>query len=559
MNRKIIIIGGVAAGTKSAAKARRQDPNADITIYTDEEFISYAGCGQPYYIGGSILIKDNLLARTPEQFEQLTNIKIRVKHQVTSIKTSSKTLDIVDLNTNESHSVVYDALVIATGASPIIPPLPGVDLPGVYAVRTIPDAEEMRNLFDSGKTKNIVIVGGGYIGLEMVENLAERNLNVTVVEREDQLAPLFDKDVAGHIRNTLLPKHVTIMTGKSLEAINGTAEDGVQSVVIAGKTLKTDMVILSIGVRPNVKLAQDAGIELGVTGAIKVNQKMETSAPDVYAAGDCVETINLVTGKPAWIPLGSTANKQGRVVGINITGGDAKFPGVYGTGIFRIFDLNVSKTGLSEKEANKEGIDYEAVVIAADDKPHYMSGLQKVIVKLLAERSTRRLIGAEVWGRGNVDKVIDAIATALHFKATVEDAMQLDLAYAPPYAPAMGNLITAANVLQNKLDGNTKGILPTEVQEKVDRGDDFMMIDVRPPEMRAQICLEECVNIPMGQLVQRLDEIPKDKEIITSCMIGLNAAQAYRVLRDHGFENVKYMDGGLIAWPDPIPCPIKQQ
>jgi len=559
MNKRIVIIGGVAAGTKSAAKARRQDTNADITIYTDEEFISYAGCGQPYYIGGSILIKDNLLARKPEQFEDATNINIKVKHRVSAIDTSSKTVDVINLDSNETQNVAYDALVIATGASPIIPPLPGVDLPGVYAVRTIPDAEEMRNLLDTFKTKNVVVVGGGYIGLEMVENLAARNLNVTVVEREDQLVPLFDKDVAGHVRNTLLPKRVTIMTGKSLEAINGTAEDGVQSVVIAGKTFPTDMVILSIGVRPNTKLAQEAGIELGVTGAIKVNQKMETSAPDVYAAGDCVETINLVTGKPAWIPLGSTANKQGRVVGTNITGGDAKFPGVYGTGIFRIFDLNVSKTGLSEKEAKKEGIDYEAVIVPADDKPHYMSGIQKVIIKLLAERSTRRLIGAEVWGRGNVDKVIDTIATALHFKATVEDAIQLDLAYAPPYAPAMGNFITAANVLQNKLDGNTKGILPLEVQEKVDRGDDFLMIDVSPPEMRAQICLKECINIPSGMLVTRLDEIPKDKEIITSCMLGLNAAQAYRILRDNGFENVRYMDGGLTAWPDPIPCPITKQ
>lgn len=558
-NKRIVVIGGVAAGTKAAAKARRQDAKAEITIYTDEAYISYAGCGQPYYIGGEILTKDNLLARTPEQFEGATNIGVRTLHRAVRIDPKAKSVEFERLDSNQALTVPYDALVIATGASPIVPPIPGTDLPGVFTVRTIPDAEAMRRRIDSGKVKNAVVVGGGYIGLEMVENLVKQRIFVTVVERELQLAPLFDEDVALHIRNTLLQKNVTILTGSSMESIQGSAKDGVKSVTVAGKEIPADLVILSVGIRPNTKLAKEAGIELGPTGAIRVNERMQTNFPDIYAGGDCAESIQLVTGKPTWVSLGSTANKQGRVIGINITGGNATFPGVLGTGIFRVFDLNVGLTGLTEKAAQKEGIDYEAAIVPVDDKPHYMSGPQKVIVKLLAERSTRCLIGAQVWGRGKVDKVVDTLATVLYFKGTVDDAMQLDLAYAPPFAPALGNVITAANVLQNKLDGHVEGILPLEVKQKAERGDDdFVMLDVRPPEMRSQVCLETCANIPMMALQKRCGELPKDKLIVTSCMVGMTAAQAYRVLKQNGFDNVKYMDGGITAWPDPIPRPIKK-
>ncbi|MBN2325806.1 MAG: FAD-dependent oxidoreductase [Candidatus Omnitrophica bacterium] len=559
-NKRIVVIGGVAAGTKAAAKARRQDPNAEITIYTNEKYISYAGCGQPYYIGGEIAAKDALLARTPEQFQQASRINVHTSHKAVRIDPHAKTVEILDLNSNQSFTASYDALVIATGASPIIPPLPGFDLPGVYAVRTVPDAEAMRSMLDSGKVKEAVVVGGGYIGLEMVENLVAQNVKVTVVEREPQLAPLFDEEVAAHIRNALRHNGVDIITGSSLESIQGSREYGVKSVMVGGREIPADLVILSIGIRPNVQLAKEAGIELGSTGAIRVNERLQTNFPDIYAGGDCTESIQLVTGKPTWVPLGSTANKQGRVIGINATGGDAVFPGVLGTGIFRVFDLNVARTGLIEKELKAEGIDYEAAIVAMDDKPHYMAGLQKVIIKLLAEKSSRRLIGAEVWGRGKVDKVVDTLATVLYFKGTVDDAMQLDLAYAPPFAPALGNVITAANVLQNKLDKNTEGILPMDVKKKIDLGDDdFVFVDVRPPEMRDQLCsMKDCLFIPMPTLKQNLERLPKDKMVITSCLIGMTAAQAYRVLKQNGFPNVRYMDGGVTAWPDPVPNPDKK-
>jgi len=550
-NKRIVIIGGVAAGTKSAAKARRQDPHAEITLFTGEEYISYAGCGQPYYIGGEVQQRSQLLARTPVQFQQGQNITIHTRHQAMRIDPRARTVEVLDLATNQTRTVPYDALVIATGAAPIVPSLPGTGLPGVYVIRTIPVVDEIRGRLDQGLVKQAVVVGGGYIGLEMVENLVNRGVQVTVVEREKQLAPLYDADVAAHILRVLEQKGARVRLGASLEAIQGSPEEGVTAVTVAGENLPTNMVILSVGVRPETQLAREAGIETGPTGAIRVNEFMQTNFPDIYAAGDCVEVTNLVTGRPAWIPLGSTANKQGRVVGENITGGNAVFPGVTGTSIFRVFDLNVAKTGLSEKEAQKEGIDYEAVVVPAEDKPHYMPGHKTVITKLLAERSTRRLLGAQVWGPGNVDKVIDTLATALFFKATVEDLTQLDLAYAPPFAPAMGNVITAANVLLNKLSKQTEGILPQQVLEKLERKEDFIFLDVRDPQNIVMVCDACCQNIPVGQLKERCAELPQDREIITTCMIGLNAAAAYRILKRQGFQNVHYLDGGVTAWPRP--------
>jgi NADPH-dependent 2,4-dienoyl-CoA reductase/sulfur reductase-like enzyme/rhodanese-related sulfurtransferase len=550
---RIVVIGAVAAGTKAASKARREDPNAVIEIYTDEEYISYAGCGQPYYIGGEIKERDQLLARLPEQFKQLSNIDIFTKHRVTKILPDRKSIEINDLNTNETKTVPYDGLVIATGAAPIVPKLPGVDLPGVYQIRTIPTAIEIREKIDAGQIKNAVVVGGGYIGLEMVENLVENNINVTLVERLPQVAPIFDEEVAIQIKRKLEEKGVTVLLNSSLESVEGTEDTGVQSVTVNGESIKTDLVIMSIGVRPESKLANDAGIEVGSTGAIKVNDKMQTNYPDIYAGGDCVESTQLVTGKPTWVPLGSTANKHGRVIGTNITGGNATFKGILGTGIFRVFDLNVARTGITETEAKQEGYDYEAAIVPGGDKPHYMDA-KTVVIKLIAEKSTRRVLGAQVWGQGSVDKSVDTLAAAINFKATVEDLIDLDLAYAPPFAPALGNVIVAANVLQNKLDKRTEGILPLQVKEKIDNNEPVTLIDVRPPEARTEVCTEECICIPLGMLPQKIDELNLDnQEIITSCLIGRGAAQAYRVLKHKGYKNVKYMDGGITTWPDPKP------
>ncbi len=553
--QRIIIIGGVAAGTKTASKARREDPHAEIIVFTDEEFISYAGCGEPYYISGHIKEQDKLLARTPDQFKTVFNIDIQTKHRVTKIKPEEKTVEVKDLKDDTTRTESFDRLVIATGARTIIPPIPGIDLKGVHTLRTIPDTANIREHVDAGSAKEAVVVGGGFIGLEMVETLTERGIHVTLVEMLPQVAPPYDEDLAAHIKSTLEKHDVTVLLESRLEEIHGDQEGKVRSIKVNGRELPADLVLISCGVRPNVELAKEAGITVGPTGAIQVNDRLQTNYPYIYSAGDCAETTQMVTGKPVWIPLGSTANRQGRVLGSNITGGDVKFPGVLGTSIFRIFELNVSRTGLIEKEAKEEGINYESVVVSVDDHPHYMPEGKKVIVKLLAERSTKRIIGAQVWGPGNVDKVIDTIATAITFKSTVDDMTQLDLAYAPPYAPPLGNAVTAANVLQNKLDGKTKSVSPSEIQEKEKSGDEFVFLDVRGPNELDSLCVKKTTNIPLPLLNQRVSELPKDREIVTSCGIGLRASIAYRILTQQGFENVQFMEGGVIAWPDPKPNP----
>lgn len=556
-NKKIIIIGGVAAGTKTAAKTRREDPNVQIDLFTDEQYISYAGCGEPYYIGGEIQDRSKLLARTPEQFEKLFNVRIHARHKVTKINPEEKTIEVENLNDGYTRTETFDVLVISTGAAAIMPPIPGSELPGVCALRTIPDTDRIHSLVGSGNINHAVVVGGGFIGLEMVEQLANRGIKVTLVEKLPQLAPPYDPDLAALIKNEVEKHGVRVMLNSALEEIIGDDKSGVKKVKVNGEEFPAEMVLLSVGVRPNVEIARNAGITIGTTGAIKVNERLQTNYPYIYAAGDCTETTHMVSGKPVWIPLGSTANRQGRVLAINITGGNATFPGVMGTGIFRVFDMNVSRTGLIEKEAKAEGFDYEAVVVPTSDLPHYMPNGQKVIIKLIAERGSGRVLGAQAWGPGKVDKVIDTFVTALTFKATVDDLTQLDLAYAPPFAPPLGNATVAANVMQNKLRGKTESVLPSEIQERIS-DDHFVFLDVRNPDELNTICLEKTVNIPYPELESRSDELPRDKEIITSCGIGLRALNSYHILKSKGFDNVKYMDGGITVWPEPKPGPANE-
>lgn len=549
--RRIVVIGAVAGGAKSAAKARRQDPFAKITIFTEEEYISYAGCGEPYYIADEIKEKSKLLARTPEQFDENMDIQVHVSHRVIKINPKDKSVTVKALKENKEFDEPYDSLVIATGAKPFIPPIPGRELPGVFQLRTIPDTLAIREKVDSGTVKRAVVVGGGYIGLEMVESLTARGIQVTVIERLPQLAPPYDEDVAKHIKNELLRSGVDVRLNESVEEIIGSPETGVRAVQAGGKVIETEMVLLSVGIRPNVELAKDSRIELGPTGAIQVDKRMETNIPGIFAAGDCAETYHQITEKPVWIALGSTANKMGRIVGINITGGNAKFAGVLGTSIFRVFNLNVGGTGLIERDAIKEGYDIEVAVVPGGDRPHYMPDAKKVIIKLIASKSNRRVLGAQVWGDGKVDKTVDTLATAIQLKATVDDLQQLDLAYAPPFAPALGNPIVAGNVMMNKLDGSTEGVLPGKVIDKKSNKEEFVFLDVRGPKIMKEVCFEDCDNIPMKDLRKRCEKLPKDKEIITSCNIGLNAALAYRILKCKGYEKIKYMDGGITAFPEP--------
>ncbi len=542
--QNIVIIGGVAAGPKVAAKVRRQDPNVNITLLTEEEYISYFVCGLPYFIGNVLKDTKELIVKGPPYFKTIFNIDVLLRHRAIKIDAAKKEVRVLDLSTQQEKSFPYDKLILATGASPVRPPIKGIEFQNIFTLRTIPDALQIKSAAE--KAQRAVVVGGGLIGLEVAENLAGRGLETTIVEKLDQILPPLDRDMALLVEKHLKEKGVIVSTSDGVESFEGKQDGKVYIVNTAKRKISADLVVLSIGVRPNVQLAKETGIELGPTGAIKVNERMETSNPDIYAVGDCAEVINLLTGKPAWIPLATTAAKQGRVAAINATGGHDTFKGVVGTLAVKVFDLNVAKTGLSEKEAKREGFETEMAIAPGDDKSIDPKG---IMVKLIADKATGRLLGAQIIGKGNVDKRIDVVATALNFGATVDQLSKLDLAYAPQFGTAMDPLITAANVLRNKLAGETVGISAEQVQTKRERREDFILLDVRSPREYNEARIEGCRHIPISELASRTGELDAQKEVVTYCGGGLRAALAYRILKNANFKDVKYTDGSLTAWP----------
>ena len=546
MNEKILVIGAVASGTKAAAKIKRENPEAQITVITKDEHISYAGCGLPYYIGGVIEEQKELVVKTPEDFKLITDIDVHVKHEAVKIDTQEKKVEAKNLSTGEIKIYYYDKLVIATGASPFIPPVEGRELEGVFSVRTVNDALQIRQLVDQGKIKKAVVVGGGFIGLEVAENLHDRNIQVSLVELVNHILPPFDEEIALYAQNYMQEQGVNIYTGEKVLSMKG--QDGkVQKVITDKREIDADLVIMSVGVRPNTRLAEEIGIELGVTRAIKVNEYMETNMKDIYAVGDCAENVNLITSQPAWYPMGSTANKMGRVAGINMTNEDKDgLKGVLGTTIVKLFKLNAGKTGLSERDAIKAGYELETVLVPANDKAHYYPGYREIITKLIADKKTHKVLGAQVVGEGVVDKPVDIIATAITFGARVEDLEKLDLAYAPPFSMAMASTILAANVLRNKLTGRVQGINPVELKERLK---ELQIVDVRDEGSFLIGTIPGAVNIPGGELTKRAGELVKNKETVLVCKIGKNAYLSYLKLKKSGFENVRILEGGINAYP----------
>ncbi|HRS20634.1 MAG TPA: FAD-dependent oxidoreductase, partial [Clostridia bacterium] len=414
-NKKLIVIGAVAAGTKAASKAKRDNPDLEVKVFTKERYISYAGCGLPYYIGGIIRDKQELLVRSIEDFKSEQGIDIFTEHEAKKIDASGKKVIVEDLKSGDIREYSYDKLIIATGASPIIPPLENINLANIFTLRSVSDAFAIRELLDSGAAKKAVIVGGGFIGLETAENLRNRGMDVTIVELVPHILPPFDEEMALYAQNHMIDRGVRILTGEKVIGFEG-SDGKVTTVKTSAGDLEADMVILSIGVRPNTGIAVEAGIETGVTGAIKVNKYMETNIEDIYAAGDCAENTNLITGKPAWYPMGSTANKTGRIAGHNAAlekqeeALKESLEGVLGTTIVRLFEVNAAKTGLSEKDALKEGYEVETVLVPSNDKAHYFPGYRLINTKLVVEKSTHKVLGAQIVGEGVVDKPIDTIA-----------------------------------------------------------------------------------------------------------------------------------------------------
>ncbi len=536
----------MAAGPKAAAKARRCDPEMEIVIYQEEDDISYAGCGLPYYISGLIKEREKLISRTAGQFAQ-DGIRVQKHRRIEKIDIEKHNVSGRDLESGEMFTDHFDRLVLATGAQAIRPKIEGINLGNVFYLRSIFDADAIFQAIRLESIRNVVIAGGGYIGLEMAESLVRLGKNVTIVELAPQILTLFDEDFANILRQYLEKKGVQIFTSEGIKALKGDGK--VTHVQTVSREIEADAVLMSLGIRPQVELARQTGLRIGETGAIWVNERMETSVEGIYAAGDCAETTHLVTGKKVWIPLGSTANKQGRVVGVNVCGGNATFPGVMGTTVFKAFDFNVAKTGLNMKEAEKEGLHPIQAIVRGFDRAHYYPGRKESTLKLIAEKETGRILGAQAIGEGPSDKFIDIVAMALHARMTCRELASVDLAYAPPFSPVLSPVIVAANVLLNKWEGKVKGIQASEVREKLETSKETLQIlDVREEDEVKQKRIPESIWIPLGELKKRVGELDPKKEIAVHCESGLRSYKACLRLQHAGFENVKNIDGGLLCW-----------
>ncbi|MGA2914717.1 MAG: FAD-dependent oxidoreductase [Sedimentisphaerales bacterium] len=558
---KVVIIGGVAAGPKVAAKIMRLDPDADVTIIEKGKLLSYAGCGLPYYIDGTVKDQSELMSspagvvRDAIFFQQVKNVHLMNQTEAVEIDRKKKQVRVKHLLDGVELLLDYDKLVLATGSYPLIPDIEGINLSNIFTLHGVTDAEGIKSALDRGKARDVVIVGGGLIGVEMTEALVKKGCRVTVVEKLPRIFRLLDAELAMLVENQLESHGVRVLTDTGVEkflcrpASHSGGNGSVESVVTSRGTYPADLVIIASGHKPYVDLAKKAGLKIGETGGIKVNPKMQTSDPDIYAAGDCVENTNFVTQKPCYVPLGSTANKQGRVAAVNICGGNDTFAPILGTVACKVFDYNVALTGLNEFAAKEEGFNCLTVLVPAPDREHFVPGSQLVMLKLVVDKDTRRLLGAQAIGAGINDKRIDVAATAIIGKMTVDQISNLDLCYAPPYSPVIENIITAANVARNKLDGLMDGISPAEVWKMIQEKGDIVLLDVRTPSEYQRQRLNGAVFIPLASLRSRFVELDRDKPIVAFCNYSLRGYEAAIILKHEGFKDVKVLDGGLEMWP----------
>jgi len=535
---RLIVVGAVAAGTSAAAKARRNDESAEIVIYDKDSFISYSACGMPYFIGGEIDSADKLTPRNPEFFKSKYNVDILIRHEVLSIDAQNKTLEILNLSTGETFKDFYDKLIIATGASSVLLPIKGVDQRNVFTLRNIGDMNRIKAYINEFSPKSAVIVGTGFIGLEVCENLKRLGIEVTLVERLPQVTPGLDEDMAVYVEDHLRKNGVTVLTGTSATEIR---EDRV--LLNDGREITADFILLSAGVRPNTELAVHAGVELGVTKAIKVNEKMMTNIKDIYSCGDCSEQFHIVTGKPVYRPMGSTANKTGRIAGDVVTGGSLTFRGILGTGIFKIFGMTVALTGLSERDAKNEGYEVEVCHNIKPNKPEYMGG-QEMVIKGIADKETGRLLGAQIVGYEGVDKRIDVFVAAITYKANVADLFHLDLAYAPPFSTTKDPVMYTGMILDNAINRNRKLITADNLVSLMESGESYQLIDVRTSSQYETDHIETAVNMPHEKLRDMLKELDPNVTTALYCNKGVTGNAAQNILINNGFKDVYNISGG---------------
>ena len=550
-DQRIVIIGGTACGPKTAARLRRCNPQAKITIIEQTPYLSSATCGFPYYVGGKIKKESSLEVVKRPYFTNAYGVEVLSNSVAMEIDRGHKKVRVATAS-GENMDVPYDNLVLTTGSSPIHLSCEGADLGGIHPVWTMLDALTVRQWVDGKKLKSAVVIGSGLIGLEVAEALLEQKMSVTIVEALGWMLPkLLDPEIATYGERYLKKEGIDLKFNTRVLKFAG--KDGwVSKVITDRQEIDADLVILAIGTRPNAGLAAQAGLEIGATGGIAVNERLQTSDPLIYAGGDCIENVNRITGKKMLAPMGSTANKHGRIIGTNLSGGDETFPGVLGTTVAKILDYNIARVGLTESQAREEGYSIETCLVPGLDHAAYYPGAKKLLLKMIVDTKTRQILGAQAVGPGEVAKRIDVIATAISLGAKIDDVANLDLGYAPPYNSAMDPVHNAANVLKNKLSSLAKSITPAEAKERLDRGDDFVLLDVRSAEERDNCYIDapkQTVFIPLPELRTRVQELPRDKEILIYCQTSIRAFLAQRILQGAGITQVKFIDGSIAAWP----------
>ncbi len=542
-NKRVLIVGGVAGGASCAARLRRLDETAEIILFDRGPFVSFANCGLPYYVGEVIKEEKDLLVASRDTFKKHFNIEVRTHNEVTAIDRGNRAIEVREAETGRTYRENYDVLVLAPGASPVRPPLPGIDFPEVHILRTIPDSNKIREWIAAKQPKRAVIVGGGFIGLEMAENLVSRNLAVTILEMLPQLMPPFDPEMAEPIARHLESKKVNVELGDAVASFDRQADGSLLVRTTAGRGFPADLVILSIGVRPETSLAKAAGIELGASGGILVDESMRTSDANIWAVGDAVEVKDHVTDRCCLIPLAGPANRQGRIAAASIAGRDVRFRGVQGTAVCGCLGLSIAMTGASEKQLKQVGItDYEKIYLHPGSHAGYYPGAKRINMKLLFSKSDGRVLGAQAVGEIGVDKRIDVISMAIQKGATVFDLEEAELCYAPQYGAAKDPVNLAGMVASNVLRGD----LPLADWSKLDETG-ALVLDVRGPQEFNSDHIDGAINIPMDELRDRYEELPRDGEIWVNCAIGQRSYYATRFLLQKGF-NVKELSGGIITY-----------
>ena len=541
IDMKVVIVGGVAGGATAAARIRRLDEQAEIVVFERSGFISYANCGLPYYIGGVIENPEELTLQTPESFFSRFRVAMRVRHEVTAIHPNKKTVSVTNLETGEAFEESYDKLILSPGAKPTQPRLPGVGLSKLFSLRTVEDTFRIKEYIQKNHPKSAVLAGGGFISLELAENLRELGMEVTIVQRPKQLMNPFDPDMAAFIHGEVRKHGVRLALGHTVEGFQ--EKDGGVDVLLKDETpLHADMVVLAIGVSPDTQLAKEAGLELGIKGSIVVNDRMETSVPDIYAVGDAVQVRHFVTGQDVLLSLAGPANKQGRIVADNICGGDSRYTGSQGSSVIKVFDMTAASTGVNETNAKKAGLDVDTVVLSPMSHAGYYPGGKVMTMKVVFEKETYRLLGAQIVGYEGVDKRIDVLATAIRAGLKATELKDLDLAYAPPYSSAKDPVNMAGFMIENIAKGVLKQWHLTDA-DSLPRDGSVTLLDTRTVGEFDGGHIDGFLNIPVDELRERLGKLDKSKPVYVICQSGLRSYIACRILAGNGFECYNFSGG----------------